>query len=699
MDHEYKVGQGTPLPLGATADGNGTNFALFSEHGTAVHLCLFDTSGERQIARIALPEHTDGIWHGYVEGVGPGTVYGYRVDGPYRPLDGHRFNANKLLLDPYAKAHVGQLVWGSEIFGYVFETRDDTTFDTRDSAPCMPKCLVTEFETSAGGTQPFQTRVPWSDTILYELHVKGYTRLHPEVPEHLRGTYAGLGQPAVVEYIKSLGMTSIELLPVHTFLDESHLRDLQLTNYWGYNSIGFFTADPRYAAQPEQAFAEFQAMVECYHEAGLEVILDVVYNHTAEGGELGPTLSFRGIDNQSYYHLQAGNARYYVNDTGTGNTVDASHPRVVQMICDSLRYWVQQGGVDGFRFDLAPVLARQAEGFDPRSTFFQAIDTDPLLSRVKLIAEPWDIGPGGYQLGHFPQGWAEWNDTFRDRSRSFWTGSGNPLDLSRALAGSPEAFYASERRPWASVNFVTAHDGFTLHDLVSYNDKHNLANGEDNRDGSNGNRSWNCGVEGVTGDPAVLKLRDRQLRNLLGTLLLSQGVPMLVAGDEFGRTQNGNNNAYCQDNEISWVDWTMCKKNDALVQYTRVLTELRRQFPVLCSATYLDAPGSAHELTWLLPEGAVAERTNWSTQQPQCFGMLLCRSVGEMTSLAAPAAALLLLLNASDSDAPFQLPDLPSDRVWKLLIDTTASETASRVAVETYDLPALTLLLFAETTG
>ena len=681
--------EGSPLPLGATWDGNGTNFSLFSENATRVELCLFDEEGVSETARIALPEFTDGIWHGYVEGLQPNTVYGYRVDGPYKPNEGHRFNANKLLLDPYATEHIGALRWGPEIFGYVMETGDDTTYDTRDSAAFVPKCVVTDpvFPWSDARPKPHQCRVPWDDTVLYELHAKGYTKLHPALPEKLRGTYAGLGEPVVVDYIKSLGVTSIELLPIHTFFDESHLHDLQLTNYWGYNSIGFFAPDPRYAADPKEPLREFKRMVARYHEACLEVILDVVYNHTAEGNERGPTLSFKGIDNASYYRLHAEDRRYYVNDTGTGNTVNVSHPRVLQMICDSLRYWVEETHVDGFRFDLGTILAREPEGFDKGSGFLKVVGQDPVLSRVKLIAEPWDIGPGGYRVGEFPPGWMEWNDTFRDRTRGFWIGQGTSGEQAEALAGSPEIFDHVGRRPWTSVNFITAHDGFTLNDLVSYNDKHNLANGEDNRDGSSNNRSWNCGAEGPTDDAAIHKLRNRQMRNLMTSLLLAQGTPMMLAGDEFARTQNGNNNAYCQDNEISWVDWSLQQTNSILVEFTRRLTALRHRYPMLRRSRYLhtapDDLGNVQDLTWLRADGSELTATQWQTVPPHCFGMLLDGCARPTDAVERDCLeTLLLVVNDAQGEEDFEFPERSGKR-WHLLLDTNSDSESETALVQT----------------
>jgi glycogen operon protein len=694
--------EGSPNLRGASWDGNGTNFSLFSENATRVELCLFGETGTTETARITLPEYTDGIWHGYVDGLPPGTAYGYRVYGPYAPHEGHRFNPNKLLLDPYATAHIGSLIWGPEIFGYIVESGDDTTFDTRDSAPCMPKCLVTDPKFDWHDQRATRDcRVPWDQTVLYELHAKGYTKLHPDLPEKLRGTFAGLGEKVVVDYIQSLGVTSVELLPIHTFMDESHLHDVNLTNFWGYNSIGFFAPDPRYAAEPKHALQEFKAMVGQYHDRCMEVILDVVYNHTAEGNERGPTLSFKGIDNANYYRLHAEDRRYYINDTGTGNTVNVSHPRVLQMICDSLRYWVEHGHVDGFRFDLGTILAREPDGFDQGSGFLKVVTQDPILNRVKLIAEPWDIGPGGYRVGEFPPGWAEWNDTFRDRSRGFWIGRTSSIDLTKSLTGSPEIFDHHGRRPWTSVNFVTAHDGFTMRDLVSYNDKHNLDNGENNRDGSGDNRSWNCGVEGPTDDAGINAMRDRQMRNLMATLLLSQGTPMLLGGDEFARTQKGNNNAYCQDNEISWVDWTARDSHAEMVAFTQRLAGLRKQYPMLRHNLYLRDAGDAElgvrELTWLVPSGETTDRAAWPAAPPNCFGMLLHGSA-RPTGLPKPGHNETLLMLVNDYHAPveFTLPIANGGGNWIALVDTESfaePNAAEQSPGQAYRMTAQSLVL------
>ncbi|HEY8540468.1 MAG TPA: glycogen debranching protein GlgX, partial [Steroidobacteraceae bacterium] len=626
MDKSLRLREGLPHPRGATWDGKGVNFSLFSAHATKVELCLFDSRGEKELQRIELPEFTDEIWHGYVEGLGPGTVYGYRVHGPYEPEQGHRFNPNKLLLDPYGREFIGQLKWDHACFGYTIGAEgDDLTFDERDSAPFVPKCVVVD--PSFDWKQNMKPLVPWDRTILYETHVRGYTKLHPRVPEALRGTFTGLSVPEVIEHIKSLGVTSVELLPIHMFINDAQLLERGLTNYWGYNSIGFFAADPRYFADPMRGVQEFKEMVARLHDAGLEVILDVVYNHTAEGNERGPTLSFKGIDNVSYYRLLPDKKRYYINDTGTGNTLNLSHPRVIQLVTDSLRYWVQEMRVDGFRFDLGTILAREPNGFDNQSGFLKACSQDPVLGGVKLIAEPWDCGPGGYQVGEFPPGWAEWNDTFRDTVRDFWRGEASAATLAPRLLGSPDRFNKYGRKPYASVNFITAHDGFTLHDLVTYNERHNEANGENNRDGHEHNRSWNCGVEGPTEDPQINELRVRQMRNLLATLLVSQGTPMLLAGDEFARTQKGNNNAYCQDNEISWVDWRLAETNEHLVRFVRKLTLIRRRYPILRRSRFLSGEMNEElgikEVTWVNATGEEMEAEQWSDPMMRCFGMLL----------------------------------------------------------------------------
>ena len=700
-----KVREGNSRAHGAIWDGSGTNFTLFSSAATKVEVCLFDSAGGTEQERIALPEYTDQIWHGYIPDVAPGSVYGFRVHGPYAPAEGHRFNPNKLLLDPYARAHVGQLKWSPECFGYTIGAEgDDLTFDERDSAPFMPKCVVVDPGFDWKG-QPRMRQVPWDNTIIYEAHVKGFTKLHPAVPEHHRGTYAGLATKEVIAYVKSLGVTSIELLPVHTFINDNHLLEKGLTNYWGYNSIGFFAPDPRYASAPEQCLREFKEMVASFHDAGLEVILDVVYNHTAEGNERGPTLCFKGIDNASYYRLLPDNKRFYINDTGTGNTVNLSHPSVIEMVTDSLRYWVSELHVDGFRFDLGTILAREPNGFDNQSGFLKVCNQDPVLRTVKLIAEPWDCGPGGYQVGGFPPGWAEWNDRFRDTGRDFWKGDAAPSEIAPRLCASGDIYNRLGRRPWACVNFLSAHDGFTLNDTVTYNDKHNEANGEDNRDGSSDNRSWNCGVEGPTDDVAINTLRSRQIRNLLATLLLSQGTPMLLAGDEFGRTQQGNNNAYCQDDEISWLNWELDDKGRSLVEFVKKLCALRHKYPILRRNRFLtgdyDEELEVKDLTWINASGAEMKSEDWDDPNMRCFGMMIDgRARPSGVRQRGTEAAMLLVLNAHHDLVEFTLPGCPGGRCWSLDIDTNLVDESSRFRGETgevYGMTGRSLALFVHT--
>jgi len=703
MTERNRITEGSPFPLGATWDGKGVNFALFSAHATKVELCLFDDRGERELERIELPEFTDEIWHVRIAGLKPGTVYGYRVHGPYDPENGHRFNANKLLLDPYARAYVGELKWNPALFGYILgDERGDLSFDERDSAPFMQKCQVVDQE--FGWTHPTQVRVPWERTVLYETHVRGYTKLHPAVPPRQRGTFDGLGHEAIISHIKSLGVTSVELLPIHAFVNDSHLLERGLTNFWGYNTIGFFAPDPRFFARGSGEINELKQMIDRYHEANLEVILDVVYNHTAEGSELGATLSFRGIDNASYYRLLPDQKRYYINDTGTGNTLNLTHPRVLQMVTDSLRYWVTEMKVDGFRFDLATILAREPNGFDYNSGFLRACRQDPILASVKLIAEPWDCGPGGYQVGNFPPGWAEWNDRYRDTVRAFWKGTESTASaLAACLTASGDTFNQRGRRPWASVNFLTAHDGFTLHDLVSYNDKHNEANGENGQDGHDNNHSWNCGAEGPTDDPAIRELRERQKRNMLATLLFSQGTPMLLAGDEFGRTQLGNNNAYCQDNEISWVDWDIDAEGAALADFVRKLTVLRHNLPVLRRGRFLtgdlDEELQVADVRWLAPDGQDLTPEQWDDPRMHCFGLVI-DGRARATGIHRPAAdaTLLLVLNAYHDMVEFTLPDVPGQDQWTCLIDTNApvrTELPAFESGETYQVTGRSLLLFS----
>lgn len=658
------------------------NFALFSANAEKVELCLFDRLGRREIERIVLPEYTSEVWHGYVPDAVPGTLYGYRVYGPYDPPNGHRFNPNKLLLDPYAKALAGRLRWTDAQFGYrISSPKADLSFDRGDSAPVMPKCRVVDPAFTWGNDAP--PGIPWERTILYEAHVRGYTMRHPAVPDVMRGTFAGMSRHAVVDYVKSLGVTTVELMPVHAFVDDRHLLERGMKNYWGYNTIGFFAPEQRYITA-EGSIIEFKTMVARFHEAGIEVVLDVVYNHTAEGNQMGPTLSFRGIDNASYYKL-APDPRYYINDTGTGNTLDLTHPRVLQMVMDSLRYWVQEMHVDGFRFDLATILGRERHGFDREGGFFDACLQDPVLSRVKLIAEPWDLGPGGYQVGGFPPGWAEWNDRFRDSARRFWKGDdGQMPDLATRITASRDLFDRRGRQPWAGVNFITAHDGFTLEDLVSYNHKHNEANGENNHDGSSHNNSWNHGDEGPTDDTVVRHLRERQKRNLLGTLLLSQGTPMLLAGDEFGQSQRGNNNGYCQDSELTWLDWgAVTDIGEALRGFVKHAIALRNAHPALRQLKFLRAEihaGIGTKLaTWVSPEGVEKTDAQWNEPHARCLGLMLDGRLGadRVGNRDLPMdLTLLLILNAHYDVVPFKLPEVPGMAGWRLLLDTTVADGA-----------------------
>jgi isoamylase len=675
-----RVREGHSFPLGATWDGVGVNFALFSAHASKVELCLFDIDGKRELERLELPEFTDEVWHGYLPEARPGTVYGYRVHGPYEPAAGHRFNHNKLLIDPYARQLVGEVKWDPAVFGYTLDAPDkDLSFDTRDSSPFVPKCRVIDPAFTWGGE--FRPRVPWERSVIYELHVRGYTMRHPAVPPEMRGTFSGLMRPEVVDYIRRLGVTAVELLPIHAFIDDSHLLDKKLRNFWGYNTIGFFAPQPRYLATP--FVNETKEMIAAFHATGIEVILDVVYNHTAEGNELGPTLSFKGIDNASYYRL-APEPRYYINDTGTGNTVNLSHPRVLQMVTDSLRYWAEEMHVDGFRFDLATILAREPYGFDEGGGFLDSCRQDPVLSRVKLIAEPWDCGPGGYQVGHFSPGWAEWNDRYRDTVRAYWRGDEGKLgDLAARLTGSADLFDKRGRKPWASVNFITAHDGFTLNDIVSYDGKHNGANGEENRDGHAENLSHNYGVEGPTQDPEIRKVRLRQMRNMIATLLFSQGTPMLLAGDEFARTQQGNNNAYAQDNEISWIDWDGIDADAVeLIKFTRSAIELRHDNPILRRGRFLSGHYNetldVKDVTWLTPAGEEMAEANWTDGKARALGALLDgRAQPTGIRRRGTDVTMLLILNAYHDAVNFKLPKVVGGRNWIPLVDTNQPDLAS----------------------
>jgi isoamylase len=696
-----RLSEGLPYPLGATWDGLGVNFALFSANATKVELCLFDAGGHGEIERIVLPEYTDEVWHGYLPDARPGTIYGFRVHGPYEPAAGHRFNPNKLLLDPYAKQIIGHLQWNPALFGYRMETGDDLSFDERDSAPFTFKACVIDTAFTWGRTP--QRRTAWENTVIYEAHVRGFTKRHPAVAPALRGTYAGLATSEITTYLSSLGVSAVELLPVHTFVDDSYLLDKGLNNYWGYNTIGFFAPARRYAANADFAFAEFKEMVAHLHEAGLEVILDVVYNHTAEGNQLGPTISFKGIDNASYYRL-APDARYYINDTGTGNTVNLSNSRVLQMVMDSLRYWARDMRIDGFRFDLATILGREPHGFEEEGRFLDACRQDPSLSQIKLIAEPWDLGPGGYQVGRFSPGWAEWNDAFRDTARAYWRGDEGKLPpLAARLTASADLFAKRGRKPWASVNFITAHDGFTLADLVSYNDKHNEANGENNQDGHSDNLSCNYGTEGPTDDPTIKATRLRQMRNMLATLILARGTPMLLGGDEFARSQKGNNNSYCQDNDISWVDWPGVESDGrALAEFVRKLIMLRRALPMLRRGLFLtgayDDELGVRDVSWLTPAATEMTEENWNDGNARCLGVLLDGRAQETgIRRVGSDSTLLIVVNSHTDVVPFTLPEAVGGSRWVRLIDSSdpnGEPLALRDFGHAYDVPPRTLLFF-----
>jgi len=669
-----RVWLGQPYPLGATWDGEGVNFALFTEHADRVELCLFDEPGE-QVQNVTVPEQTDQVWHCYLPDARPGQRYGYRVHGPWEPTKGHRFNPAKLLLDPYAKSIERWIEWSDVHFGYrVDAKRADLAIDKRDNAAQMPKCRVIDPAFTWGDDR--HPRIPWHDTIIYELHVRGFTAQHPEVAAELRGTYAGLATPAVIDYLQELGVTAIELMPVHAAISDRLLLEKGLSNYWGYNTIGFFAPEVSYRSS--DAVSEFKSMVKTLHSAGIEVILDVVYNHTAEGNHLGPTLCFRGIDNLAYYRTESGHPRYYTDYTGCGNTLNMGHPRTLQLIMDSLRYWVLEMHVDGFRFDLASALARELHDMSRLTAFLDTIHQDPVLSQVKLIAEPWDIGEGGYQVGNFPPGWTEWNGRYRDNIRDYWRGEGGVVgELGYRLTGSSDLYARNGRRPVASINFITAHDGFTLRDLVSYNEKHNEANLENNNDGESHNRSWNCGAEGNTDDTAVLTLRARQQRNLLATLFFSQGVPMLLAGDEINRTQGGNNNAYCQDNEISWTNWELKNEDRSLLAYVQRLVALRRAHPVFRRRRFFQGQAikgaAVKDILWLSPGATEMTQEEWDSSQARTIGMLLSGEGIEEPDTRGNRVlddTFLVLMNAHHENVPFVLPSLASGTRWVAIIDT-----------------------------
>ena len=663
-----RLDAGCPYPLGASFDGLGVNFAVFSAHAERMQLCLFEASGRREIARFDLPECTDEVWHGYLPGAPAGLLYGYRASGPYAPQDGHRFNPHKLLLDPYAKGLAGEVRWTDALFGYrVNSPRADLSFDRRDSAPAMPKGVVV-----ASAFDWNDDRAPntaWSDTVIYEVHLRGLTRLLDDVRAPDRGTFAALSSPAVIDHFKRLGVTAVELLPIHAYVQDRFLQEKGLTNYWGYNTQSFFAPEPRYMAGHD--LNEIRLAVRRLHAAGLEVILDVVYNHTAEGSERGPTLSFRGLDHASYYRLVEGDRRYCVNDTGTGNTLNTSHPRVLQMVVDSLRYWVESFHVDGFRFDLGMTLGRTPTGFDPQGGFFKVLRQDPVLSRVKLISEPWDVGPGGYQLGNHPPGFSEWNDKFRDGVRRYWRGdAGMRPELAARLAGSADLFNHDRRRPWASVNFLASHDGFTLQDTVSYEQRHNEANGEDNKDGHGENYSNNWGVEGPTEDPGIQAIRDKVSRSMLTTLFTSLGAPMLLGGDEFGRTQAGNNNAYCQDDALSWFDWTLLRSEagQALIAFTARLIRLRREHPALSCQRFLNGDTEVtpdlREIDWFDERGEHLSSQDWGNAEGRA---LVMRRAARLANGRIEVATLLL--NGAQAPIAFSLPP-PTDFVRRVLVNS-----------------------------
>ena len=681
---------GKPYPRGATWDGMGVNFALFSESAERVELCLFDASGRNEIARLALREQTDQVFHGYLPQARPGLLYGYRVYGPYRPQDGHRFNGHKLLLDPYARNIVGTIRWHDALFGYrVGSAQGDLSFDRRDSAPYLPRCKVIESAFTWGDDRP--PNVPWHETVIYELHVAGFTKRHPDVPPELRGTYAGLSCAPVIDHFKRLGVTTVELMPVHSFLDDRHLVERGLRNYWGYNTIGYFAPEHRYSASGK--IGEFKTMVRTLHEAGIEVILDVVYNHTAEGNELGPTLAFRGIDNASYYRLAQDNPRHYQDFTGCGNTLNMRHPRVLQLLMDSLRYWVTEMHVDGFRFDLASALARELHAVDRLSAFFDILRQDPVLSRVKLIAEPWDLGSGGYQVGNFPVGWAEWNDKYRDTMRAYWKGEGGVIgEFAQRLTGSSDLYNRSSRKPYASINFIAAHDGFTLADVVAYNDKHNEANGEENRDGHGHNLSWNAGIEGPTDDIDVRALRARQQRNFITTLLLSQGVPMLLAGDEMGRTQRGNNNAYCQDNQLTWVRWDLKPWQRELLEDTTALLALRRELALLRTPQFpsFEPEVGRTRLRWYDEAGDVVDDAQW--RDPWRRTVV---AVYDTLHAAQERQAVALVLHAGPDRLEVVTPTIEGVDGWRVRwsSDAAAPESADLVAGQTFPVGPTTFTL------
>ena len=671
-----KLYPGKEFPLGATWDGQGVNFALFAEHATAVELCLFNTTEDNiESIKIKVPERSHQIWHVYVPDLKPGQLYGYRVHGPYEPENGHRFNPNKILIDPYAKAIAGTIKWHESLFGYKLAEGPDS-YSELDSAPYVPKSVVIDPSFDWENDQPIKR--PYHLSVIYEAHVKGFTKLHPEIPENIRGTYAAIGHPITINYLKELGITAIELMPVHHFVTDHYLSEKQLTNYWGYNTIGFFAPDVRYSSsgiQGEQV-KEFKQMVKELHKAGIEVILDVVYNHTGEGNENGPTLCFRGIDNLSYYRLCADNLKSCFDYTGTGNTLNANLPNVLRLFMDSLRYWITEMHIDGFRFDLASTLARELHDVNRLSAFFDIIYQDPLISQVKLIAEPWDVGEGGYQVGKFPPGWAEWNGMYRDCLRSYWKGDDSMLgEFALRFTGSPDLYLSDYRRPTASINFLTAHDGFTLHDLVTYNEKHNEANGEDNKDGLDDNMSSNYGVEGETDDEAIIQLRQRQKRNLLTTLFISQGVPMLLSGDELSKSQNGNNNAYCQDNELSWINWD--KADQDLLQFTQQLVKLRKDHPTFSRRKWFQGKpikgAGVKDIVWFLPDGSEMNEEHWNQFFAKSLAIYLDGRDLQLTDHKGEKivdGTFYVIFNAHHEPLDFKLPSEVFCKDWTKVLDT-----------------------------
>jgi isoamylase len=672
---------GRPYPLGAKCNSKGTNFALYSEHATAVQVCFFDENGN-QTDCVELHERTAFVWHGFIRGIGPGDRYGYRVDGPWDPANGHRFNKSKLLVDPYAEAIEGRVDWKQPIFPYNLESGNDMEMCNKDSAAGVPKSIIVKHDFDWGNDCPPET--PLADSVIYEVHVKGYSKRNPRVPENQRGTYAGLSHPESIKYLKKLGITAVELLPVHHFVNDGHLADRGLNNYWGYNTLGYFAPHARFSSVGEAGgqVNEFKQMVKDLHAAGIEVILDVVYNHTCEGNERGPMLSFKGVCNTTYYRTVENDRRFYMDYTGTGNTLNVYHPQVLKLLMDSLRYWVTEMHVDGFRFDLAATLARQLHDVSKLSSFFDTIHQDPTLADVKLIAEPWDVGDGGYQVGQFPVLWAEWNGLYRDTVRRFWKGDAGTLsDFANRLTGSSDLYQFDGRKPYASINFITAHDGFTLTDLVSYNDKHNEANGDNNNDGTNDNQSWNMGAEGPTDDPAINELRERQTRNFLATLMLSQGVPMLSGGDEVARSQMGNNNAYCQDNELTWYDWNLDAPRKRLMEFTGKLIQLRRAHPNLHRRKFFQdrviRNSVERDIAWYNTNGEDFKEENWNADWNRSLGLMLNGKTLNVTDEEGNPVAddsFLILINSWHEGVEFTLPKPPNGSPWKHVINTANIE-------------------------